>query len=63
MCVCVCVCVSVCVCVCVCVCRLLVFRVLEGVELCILCDSAPSLVAMETTIESYWSGVFDSLRG
>ena len=43
--------------------RLLVFAVREGVELCILCDSGPSLVDIEMTIENYWSGVFDALEG
>ncbi|CAI8033258.1 Protein fuzzy homolog [Geodia barretti] len=42
--------------------RLLVFAVKEGVELCILCDSGPSLVDIEMTIENYWSGVSDSLK-
>ena len=43
--------------------RLLVFAVKEGVELCILCDSGPSLVDIEMTIENYWSGVSDALKG
>ena len=39
------------------------FALLEGVELCILCDSAPSVVDMEMAKESYWSGVSDILQG
>ena len=43
--------------------RLLVFAVREGVALCIICDSGPSLVDIGMTIDSYWSGVFDTLEG
>ena len=44
-------------------CRLLVFAVREGVALCIICDSGPSLVDIGMTIDNYWSGVFDTLEG
>ena len=34
---------------------------MEGVELCILCDAAPSLVDMAMAKESYWSSLHDNL--
>ena len=39
------------------------FTLLEGVELCVLCDSAPSLVDVKMSVDSYWDGVLDALKG
>ena len=42
--------------------RLIIFNLIEGIELCVLCGPDPPLSTVQNVAESFWSGMVESLR-
>ena len=43
--------------------RLLVFTLLEGIEVSVLCGPEPPMTVVQGLVEGYWSGMAETLRG